>query len=991
MSLDFVTQFLIGVGYLSALFAIAYLADRGYIRSSIASHPLVYTLSLGVYAGGWSIFGIAVIAAQAGHGYLSHFIGIGGLFLFAPLFLLPLLHICRRHQLTSLADLLAFRYRGAHVGAVATLGMLAASIPMIAAQIKIVTDIASILGNTQPQTNARPYLALVFAAAIIVFAILFGARQISERERHNGLIVTMAFESLVKLAAFLLIGGFAIVHVFGDTTAMAAWLIGEPYLTEVLHEGMRSGSTHILTLAFMAAAIGLPHLFHMALYENPSMRAVSRASWGFPLYLLLLSLPILPIFWAGMKSGLDVPMEYFAAGLGMQFDAPWVALLAFITGLSAASSTIIVLTLALASMTMNNLVLPFYRVGNRGDIYRGLELIRSILIAIIILTAHFFYVSIVPDVSLETLAFSAFIAGAQFLPGALALLYWPRATRNGFLVGLSGGFLVWLLMLIQHGNGELDYAQRFAPLLVADNYWASVIVDSLGLNTLLLAVVSLLGKQGAEEREAAAICSLDNLSGGGRHQFHLRSPAEFIAGLARVLGKPGATREVEKALADLGYGANESRPYALRRLRDRIEANLSRLMGASVSMEIINRSLPYERDDGSGNSGEDLYFVESRLEGYQHYLTGFAAEIDELRRFYRNTLQNLPVGVCGINASNEVVLWNHALELLTGISAPQVLGLKLEQLPEPWGMLTQEFAESVDSHTHPQRVVSGSRILWLSLHKTVAADQQGSGNDARFILLEDATETQLLQQELIHSERLASIGRLAAGVAHEIGNPVTGIDCLAQDMLTESSDPTTLQGARQILVQTHRIDNIVQALVNFAHSGIYSSGVSQSVSIHQCADEAIYLLNLDRGAIPAHFQNTCSPDLTIQTDAQRLLQIFVNLLSNARDATEAGGKILVEARAEGEDIFVLITDWGCGIPKANLEHVFEPFFTTKLPGKGTGLGLSLVSSIVKDMGGDISIRSPIDEESGRGSRVTLRLPKGRDIDADIGAQKQGAG
>jgi PAS domain S-box-containing protein len=478
--------------------------------------------------------------------------------------------------------------------------------------------------------------------------------------------------------------------------------------------------------------------------------------------------------------------------------------------------------------------------------------------------------------------------------------------------------------------------------------------------------------QSREESDAAASCSLDNLSGAGRHELLARSETDFVAGLTTVLGADSAQREVGRALRDLGYQDGESRPYAMRRLRDRIEANLSRLVGASVAMELINRSLPYAHD--AQRASDDIAFVESRLEGYQRYLTGFMGELDALRRFYRDTLQDLPLGVCGIDTSGEIVMWNHALERITGIDASAVRGSTLGKLPAPWGALILGFAESSASHLHHYRVSADGENVWLSLHKTLEGKQSSHSPDARFILLEDVTETQLLQDELLHTERLASIGRLAAGVAHEIGNPVTGIDSLAQNLLAESEDTATRDSARDILEQTKRISNIVQALVGFAHTGA-NAVTAVPVPVVQCVDEAIYLLGLDRSAQPVEFRNLCAPQCCVRGDGQRLLQVFINLLSNARAASAPGGAITVECAARGSEAMITVSDSGCGIPPAQLDQVFEPFFTTKPPGEGTGLGLSLVYSIVRDMAGSISVHSPADPATGRGTRVSLSLPR----------------
>jgi signal transduction histidine kinase/Na+/proline symporter len=970
MSLELGTLLAIGIAYLVLLFAIAWLTDRNVIPATLASHPLVYTLSLGVFAGGWSFFGMAGVGDRYGLGYLGYFIGVGSLFLFSPLLLLPLHRISRRMQFTSLADLLAYRYRGRGVGAIVTLSMLIASLPLVAAQIRVVSEVASILtGTPDAATHAR--VGLVFATAIGVFAILFGARPISDRERHSGLVVTMAFESLVKVVAVLLVGGFALFAVLSEAGGAGRWLEAHPQQLAVLHESTRSSSTHVLALTFMAAATGLPHLLHMALHENPSMRAVQRASWAFPLLLLLLSLPVLPTLWAGLQLDVEV-VEYSAAWIGLAAGSPVVALTAFVVALSGASASIIVITLALASMSMNNFVLPFYGLGSERDLYRGLVTIRSVLIALIIVAAQFFSLTVAERSSLESLGFAAFVAAAQFFPGTLALLYWPRANRAGFLSGLLAGYAVWLLMVLAAGTeGMLAIAAEALPLQIAGNHWATASINSLVLNTLLLIVVSWISRQGAEEREAAASCSLDNLSGRGRHPLQVSSPAQFVTRLAEALGQESAQREVARALRDLGYEVSEARPYAMRRLRDRIEANLSRLMGASVAIDVVNRSLPYAREVVDSPS-EDIHLVESRLESWQRHLTGFVGELDELRRFYRNTLQDLPVGVCGVNTDGEIVMWNDALEQVTCITAAAATGSTLNALPAPWAALISGFADSGVQHLHQQRILRNGEPAWISLHKTLGDTPVARGPDARFILIEDVTGNQLLQEELIHSERLASIGRLAAGVAHEIGNPVTGIDFLAQNLLAESADEGVRHSAQQILNQTHRIGNIVNSLVNFAHTGAEAQDLHEQLLVAQCVDEAIYLLSLDRGARSVSFVNACDPQLGIRANGQKLLQVFVNLLSNARDASRPGQEIRIEGRAWEDAALIEVVDSGCGIPSAQIDKIFEPFFTTKTPGEGTGLGLALVYSIVKDLGGSITATSPA--HSGRGTRISVQLP-----------------
>ncbi len=969
MGIELGTLFTVGVLYLCALFAVAWLTDRDIIPARLAGKPMVYTLSLGVFACGWSLFGMTAVAEGHGYGYLAYFAGTGALFLFAPLLLLPLLEICRRMQFTSLADLLAYRYRGSVVGALVTTGMIAAAMPLMAAQIRVVSNVASLLGNLEPRDTSGGSTALAFAAAIAVFAILFGARPISERERHNGLVVTMAFESLVKLAAFAMIGVLSVRAAFGELGGMSNWLEATPSATGVL-AASRDSEINVLALMFFGAATGLPHLLHMALHENPSMRSVMRASWGFPLFLLLISLPVLPVLWSGMKLGVSGPAEYYAAGIGVATGSEVIAFAAFIAGLSAASSTIIVTSLALASMSLSNFVLPLYRPGGGDNLYRGLEAIRSVLIGLVILSAHVFYTAFAHRSSLETLGFSSFVAAAQFFPGTLALLYWPGANRTGFVGGLLAGFGVWLLALLGPDRGHSPaIAQDMATLTVHGSHWGIAAVQSLALNTVVLVVLSWVTRQSPEEREAAQTCNATNRVWAPGHRPQLRSPLQFITALQPALGGESARREVERALEDLGYAMSESRSFALRQLRDRIEANLSRLMGATVAMDVVASNLPAEVRDGG--SADDLYLVDSHLDSQRRGLTGLAAELDSMRRFYRSTLQELPIGVCGIVANGEIVMWNHAVENMTGIPSSAVIGSTVDALPRPWGALLRGVPPSGAAQSLPQKVDLGARIAWISLHGTSA----GSDPETRFVLLQDVTSNRLLQEELFHSERLASIGRLAAGVAHEIGNPLTGIDCLAQNLLAERGDEYAVEeGARQILRQTQRIGNIVGTLVNFAHHGSGAEGRPEPLDPALCAEEAIYLLGLDQRGPAVEFLNHCTQGLRIAGDGQKFLQVFVNLLSNARDASCSGGRVEIGARRDAGDVVIDVTDHGSGIPSDLIDKIFEPFFTTKPPGEGTGLGLALVYSIVNGMGGTIAAESPIDGLRGTGTRLSMRFP-----------------
>ena len=715
----------------------------------------------------------------------------------------------------------------------------------------------------------------------------------------------------------------------------------------------------------------------MTFTENLNPRALVSASWGLPLYLLLMSLAVPLILWAGLKLGVSTNPEYFTLGLGITAQSEALTLLAFVGGLSASSGLIIVCTLALSGMALNHLVLPLYQPPTEGNIYRWLKWTRRSLILTIIMAGYGFYLMLGAEQDLSNLGIVAFVATLQFLPGVLSVLYWPTANRRGYIIGLLAGISVWVVTMLLPLVGNLNgfYIPLFNLVYVLDDTsWHLAAIASLAVNVLAFSLFSLFTETSAEEQSAAEACAVENIRRPQRRELSAASPQEFAVQLAKPLGGKTAQREVEQALRDLQLPFDEHRPYALRRLRDRIEANLSGLMGPSVAQDIVENFLPY-KDGAEGYVTEDIHFIENRLEEYHSRLTGLAAELDALRRYHRQTLQDLPMGVCSLAKDQEVLMWNHALEELTGIPALQVVGSRLTTIGEPWRSLLVDFTQQTDEHLHKQRLSLDGDTRWLNLHKAAIDEPLAPGNSGLVLLIEDLTETQVLEDRLVHSERLASIGRLAAGVAHEIGNPITGIACLAQNLREErESDGEITEISSQIVEQTKRVSRIVQSLMSFAHAG-GRQHAQYPVSLAEITQGAINLLSLNRNTTEVQYFNLCDPHHLAEGDPQRLAQVLINLLANARDASQPGGIIRIHSEVSEQTVYLLVEDEGSGIPKPVQDRLFEPFYTTKDPGEGTGLGLALVYSIVEEHYGQIHIDSPTDPETQRGTRFRITLPR----------------
>lgn len=972
MSFELAELLLISFAYLLCLFGVAHATERGWLPRRWARHPLVYVLSLGVYAGAWGVYGAVGMAHDYGYGYLAYYFGICGAFLLAPVLLHPVLRITRAYQLTSLADLFAFRYRSQWAGTLVTLCSGAAILSLLSLQIQAVATSLTYLAPT----NSPTILASAFSLMVMLFAMLFGARHGQGQEAHEGLIMAIALDSAIKLLGLLVIGGVVLFSVFNGIEGLNSWLDARAPEAISLERRLSDNSWRALMLMSFAAALVMPHMFHMTFAENTSARALSRASWGLPLYLLLLALPVPLILWGAHALGVIAGPDYAILGIAQSIDSPALATLGYLAGMSAASGLMIVLTLALAGMVLNHVVLPLRPPHEGQNIYAWLRWTKRLLIGVIILLALLFHSIVGEKLSLESLGVLALAGVVQLLPGALGVIYWPEGNRKGVIAGLATGTALWFVTLVLPASFQTIlpiWPELLTPGSLTQDDWTFFTFLSLSMNITAFVVVSLLSNTSSEETRAAQACSVGALSRPMRRELNAASSEEFKQQLGSPLGQDVANREVERALEQMKLPSPEYRPYQLRRLRDQVEVNLSGLLGPAVARDIIKRQLGF-KPLGGRDPRQDIHYVERALEDYQSRLTGLAAELDSLRRHHRQTLQNLPIAACSIGDDGEMLMWNHAMQELTGIEPDSVIGASLPALAEPWGPLLATFAAGDEFHRYKHRMDLRGRPHWFNLHKsTIGGPDHPEGGIV--VLLEDQTETRLLEDELIHSERLASVGRLAAGVAHEVGNPVTGIACLSQNLRLDSDKPEVLETADQILVQTKRISRILQSMMNFARAGNYSQSANQEpCPIHRCVEEAINLLSLSDRGRGVSYVNECPPDLIVIGDEQRLVQVFINLLANARDASPDSGAVRVSGNREGYSAIIEVSDKGCGIPADQLDHIFEPFYTTKGPDQGTGLGLSLVYSIVEEHYGNIQVESPAGPNSEGGTRVTLKLP-----------------
>ena len=625
----------VSFAYLGLLFAIAYYADqRADAGRSVIASPYIYSLSLGVYATAWTFYGSVGRAASDGVGFLPIYIGPTLMIALWWVVMRKIIRISKQNRITSLADFIASRYgKSALIGGLVTVIAVIGIVPYISLQLKAVSNSFTIVlqypAIVMPaKVGAVPFLhdtALGVALVLAAFAIAFGTRHLDAAEHHQGMVAAIAFESLVKLLAFLAVGTFVtfgIYNGFGDVfERVEASTKLRSMLTPLEGVAGSYASWAWLTILSMLAIMFLPRQFQVAVIENVDEKHLNKAIWLFPLYMLAINVFVLPIAFGGLlhfPAG-SVDADTFVLTLPMAEKQELLALLVFIGGLSAATGMVIVETIALSTMVCNDLVmpvllrLPVLRLNQRRDLTGLLLGIRRGAIVLVLLLGYLYFRLAGEAYALVSIGLISFAAVAQFAPVVLGGIFWKGGTRRGALAGLAAGFLVWFytLMLPAFARsdwlpiGFLEYGpfglallnpQQLFGLARLDNITHAMIWSMIA-NIGAYVAVSLSTAQSAEEHRQASlfvdVFRHSGEAGGARFWRGTASAPELFNLLARFLGPVSA----EAVFRDFAHGKGMQWPgddlladaefvhYVETQLAGAIGASSARIMVASVVKE----------------------------------------------------------------------------------------------------------------------------------------------------------------------------------------------------------------------------------------------------------------------------------------------------------------------------------------------------------------------------------------------------------------------
>lgn len=523
--------------YLSALFGVAYYAEYRLKKGkSIINNGYVYALSLGVYCTAWTYYGSVGYATTNGVEFLPVYIGPTIMAaLFWPI-LRKIVRICKTQRINSIADLISIRYgKNFSLAVVVTILCMLGVIPYIALQLKAISGSMNILtgaeGSVPGLSNILGDNTLYIAMALAFFIIIFGTRSIDASEKHEGLVAAIAFESIVKLLAFIAVGLFVTFGLFNGFDDIFSKAANDPSLKKLFcFNDSGSYTTWAgLILLSMLAIIFLPRQFHMGVVENVKEVHIKKAIWILPLYLLLITFFVFPIAFGGklLLGNTSIHADNYVLALPMQKGAQWLGLVTFIGGFSAATSMIIVETIAISTMMSNNIATPLLLASQKfkprgdGQLTNPILNIRRFSIILIVSLAFLYDKLVAQHFSLVSIGMVSFAAVAQFAPAVLGGIYWKQASQKGAMAGISIGFAIWFFTAVVPSlasagiismsivNNGLFGISWLKPLSLFGMQGLDSITHcffwSILFNVIAFAVVSLNSKKNGQEAYQAEI------------------------------------------------------------------------------------------------------------------------------------------------------------------------------------------------------------------------------------------------------------------------------------------------------------------------------------------------------------------------------------------------------------------------------------------------------------------------------------------------------
>ena len=1024
----------VAAGYVTTLFLIAWWGDRRSVDGPLVSPnswaaAVSYCLTLAVYNTSWSFYGSVGRAATSGLDFATIYIGPTLVLLFGQPLLSKVIAIAKAQNVTSIADFIAARYGKSQVlAAFVTLASLLGVLPYIALQLKAVGKSFDYL-ILQPERAGGEALqfwqdsAFGVAASMALFAIVFGVRHVHASEHHRGLMLAIAFESVVKLVAFLVVALFVLFGLSGGPAALLSQFSSDPQLAGILSfdpaQPVWPSTIIISAIAFLC----LPQAFHVAVVENESPGHTRTAAWLYPAYLALFSLLILPIAAAGLaRFGAMMDPDTYVISLPIAADAGTVSLIAFLGGLSAATGMVIMTSVALSTMLCNDVIMPlllrsrfFGLRAHSRPVTSVLMIVRRLSILGILLLAYLMHRLVNQAYPLTVIGLLSFVAVAQFGPAFVGGLFWPRANKIGASVGIAAGFLIWAYTLllpsaaplwpaveeiVRHGPWQLALLKPNA-LFGFDGLdpISHATLWSLGANLVCFVVFSLLGRQTTVERNQAAA---------------------FADGVVRDTVPKLSSRVVIRlddlrALARRFVGAERGSAAFDGYLAARMSGTGPRLDSSGL-VDLDSIRFTENLLAGAIGAASARVVIAASLEGHSLSRRAAMAMLDEAsealrfnRSLLQSTLESVPQGICAFDADFDITAWNGRFIALLDLPPDFVrVGLPLAELiafnVERGEYAASEFAallvnRDVATQSWPylyerkrpdgtvleivyDRVAEGGYVSTYTdvTERHRAAEALRRANEDLELRVRERTEA--LEQAKAEAEQ-ANLGktRFLAAASHDLLQPLNAAR-LFLSALDESLHASSQAGAAEkertlagsAITALRSTEHVLDRLLDISS---YDAGAVRAEPFDFPIADLLVQLNVEFSAMARErglVFRVVDCHLAVRSDPHLLRRILQNLLSNALRYTPKEtfkGRILLGCRRRGGDLRIEVWDTGVGIAAADQKRIFEEF-QRLAPGteKGLGLGLAIVDRVSRLLGHPVDVRS----RPGHGSCFAVAVP-----------------
>lgn len=1021
MSLWFL--FLVALLYFICLFTIALYGDSNTGKHTFAPlKPYIYALSIAVYCSSWTFYGAVGTATQQGWDFLPIYLGPFLVFVFGHSVIRKIIRIGKRQNTTSIADFLASRYgkkRG--IGFLTTMICTVACIPYIALQLKAVSNSVTLLTDETSQSAAAIDVGFVVALSMIGFAILFGTRQVDAARHHHGMMLTIAFESLVKLAALVALAMF-VIFVFLDGPA--------EFIETLASSDMfiwQSPSLNFLTQLILAAGaiLVLPREFHVMVVENTNHDHLNTARWVFPLYLFLVSVVVLPIAIAGQQyfTGTSINADSFVLMLPQVSDQTWLTILVFIGGFSASMAMVVITTLTLSTMLSNDVILPYVMrrnlLPNSMNLGVSLILTRRLTIAAVILIAWSYNIGFGHSEALSSIGLLAFTLVVQLIPPLLGGLYWKKGHAQGAYAGMIVGSLIWawtlLVPMLHHAGYLSDTLMNQGPLGISwlrpeflfgfefsDGLSHGVFFSLLG-NSLFYVAFSRRANSSITDRlQASAYVSYgEHLHRPGTKKSQVKS-GELVAMLERFAG----TLQTQTWVGDferVNHTRMDPNDRPTAEFVRYIERTLSGVIGASSARAMMHSAL----------AGREL-----QLEDVVTFFDETTQAIQFNQKVLSSTLENLDHGVSVIDRDLRLVAWNRKylamydypkdlirvgtpIEELVRFNASrgecgpgdieELIQKRLNHLhagtahrfirmrnngsvteirgnPLPGGGFVTTFNDITEFVKAQDALQEAKNTLELRVEERTEEVREINAELRAEIVEREKAEAMLMEAKTEAEYANESKTRFLALASHDILQPLNAARLYNSALIDRwPGDPTVLKLESAL----HTSEELISTLLEIAKlDGNPKTPEFESVSLDllfESIDHEFSAMADEKGLS----LNVRYSGLFVTSESRPLRRIIQNLISNAIKYTRDGG-VLLAARKRAGGVSIEVWDTGLGINQRDQKRIFLDFSRLEIhrqEAQGVGLGLSVVSRISDHLGHAISVFS----RPGKGSCFKIQV------------------